>query len=401
MAEAATAKTTNFYPAEQIIQPHLRLAAENEPASHLSDRFKGQVAIEGLQAEYDAITELAELTDGQMRIELPLTFDDYDLYGPDGRSLTETAVKGLEAAREQAKKNGDLWFEVGRRSLELEEVIKAVDMIKSGEANTLQLTTDFPSALENAKEDVGGYNVTRRQALRRAITKNPDSGEILLVSQTLDGSNPEALDAVDAEFGFRTNPNEERLGQRQALTLSAEEQATIMDRSVAAYDGKMSDQFGGEWYAGRRPADYRNTYDFVCQQRDLIDTYKNLKLKDELTEDIMYDMAATINARFKAAKEGIISIVSRVDTINLDQLQQEMEQAGYEARVAGQRFSACGSTFGPGGLETSAQQAGYGNKADDECEFISKQCPECGEKNVKTKVTKTHISGSCGCTKKK
>ncbi|HVI60564.1 MAG TPA: hypothetical protein VM535_00210, partial [Candidatus Saccharimonadales bacterium] len=38
---------------------------------------------------------------------------------------------------------------------------------------------------------------------------------------------------------------------------------------------------------------------------------------------------------------------------------------------------------------------------DDDCEFVSKKCPECGAKNVKTKVTKNHISGSCGCVKKK
>lgn len=40
-------------------------------------------------------------------------------------------------------------------------------------------------------------------------------------------------------------------------------------------------------------------------------------------------------------------------------------------------------------------------KDDGDCEFISKSCPECGTKNVKTIVTKTHISGSCGCSKTK
>jgi hypothetical protein len=274
-------------------------------------------------------------------------------------------------------------------------------MIKTGKENTMVLTTNFPWALENAKEDVDGYNVTRRQSLRRALTVNPDNGKIMLCSQTLDGSNERALSAVDAEFDFQINPEEERLGQRQTLRLSAEEQAEIMDRSVTAYDTEMSAQFGGEWYAGRRPADYRNTYDFVCQQRDLIDTYKALKLKDELTEEVMYDMAATINKRFKAEKQGVVSMVPRMDMINPAQLEQEMERAGYEARVIGQRFSACGSTFGPSGIESSMEQAGFGNKSDEECEFISKKCPECGTKNVKTKVTKTRISGSCGCSKSK
>jgi hypothetical protein len=35
------------------------------------------------------------------------------------------------------------------------------------------------------------------------------------------------------------------------------------------------------------------------------------------------------------------------------------------------------------------------------CDFISKMCPQCKAKNVKTHVTATHISGSCGCKKKR
>ncbi len=37
----------------------------------------------------------------------------------------------------------------------------------------------------------------------------------------------------------------------------------------------------------------------------------------------------------------------------------------------------------------------------DDCEFISKKCPECGSKKVKTVVTKHSISGSCGCRVKR
>jgi hypothetical protein len=424
MNATAAAEAANFYPVEPTAQPHLRLivnndvlienplGAEDELAQGRSDRFKGQVAIEGLQAEYDAITELAELTDGQMRSELELTFDGYDLYGPDGRSLTETAKNGLKTAREQAKKNGNLWFEVGRRSLELEEVLVAVDMLKDGKANTMMLTTDFPVALEGAKEDIGGYNVTRKQALRRAIMANPDSGVILLISQTLDGSNPQALDAVDAEFDFQTAPGEERLGQRQLLQLSAEEQATIMDRSVQAYDRAMSAQFGGEWYAGRRPADYRNTYDFVRKQHDLIDTYKHLKLKGNLTDEVMYDMAATINARFKESKNNEQAVVRRIsilrNTVSRPDydpatLYQEMRMRGRLARLAGKSFSACGSTWKAEGLDESTEEklrsAGYGNTAETGSSWHggrvhkNAKCVSCNK--VKNEVGACHICEDC------
>jgi len=53
----------------------------------------------------------------------------------------------------------------------------------------------------------------------------------------------------------------------------------------------------------------------------------------------------------------------------------------------------------------SVDEYGNSNKAakesNDDCEFISKKCPVCGAKNVKTKVTRTQISGSCGCKVKR
>lgn len=55
----------------------------------------------------------------------------------------------------------------------------------------------------------------------------------------------------------------------------------------------------------------------------------------------------------------------------------------------------------PGGAKSSAESLdgdnGINNSMDD-CEFISKVCPKCGEKNVKTKISKGKISGACGCS---
>ncbi len=49
------------------------------------------------------------------------------------------------------------------------------------------------------------------------------------------------------------------------------------------------------------------------------------------------------------------------------------------------------------------QWSGQSSKTadDSECDFISKKCPLCGAKNVRTRITKTHIFGSCGCAKLK
>lgn len=52
-------------------------------------------------------------------------------------------------------------------------------------------------------------------------------------------------------------------------------------------------------------------------------------------------------------------------------------------------------------INTNDQTGSSKQESDKDCDFISKKCPMCGEKNVKTTVTKTHIKGACGCVKKK
>lgn len=65
--------------------------------------------------------------------------------------------------------------------------------------------------------------------------------------------------------------------------------------------------------------------------------------------------------------------------------------------VNGFSFSTQQTSFGGRGKSGSY----WNNTSDGDCEFVSKKCPECKAENVKTKITKTHISGSCGCVKKR
>lgn len=85
----------------------------------------------------------------------------------------------------------------------------------------------------------------------------------------------------------------------------------------------------------------------------------------------------------------------------------------HEGVVAGRSYSGC-----PGNIDLAADvqkeadndsinlQEAYGGKekSDEDCEFVSRSCPECGAKNVRTVVkkiseTKKRIEGACGCTK--
>ncbi|HVX57696.1 MAG TPA: hypothetical protein VHA37_08255 [Candidatus Saccharimonadales bacterium] len=67
----------------------------------------------------------------------------------------------------------------------------------------------------------------------------------------------------------------------------------------------------------------------------------------------------------------------------------------------------CGGGGGGQSTKTSAESGSEESESqhkldDDECVFISKTCPKCGEKNVKTwsrkdAAGKTHYEGECGC----
>ncbi len=420
---AGSAETANhLYPAQEAVRPHLGLVVDNSVAletiplqaeqdDYHSPRHKGRVAIEALQAEYDAITELAELTDGQMRLPVEMTYDGHDLYGPDGRSATQAAENGYKKAREQAKENGNLWFEVGRRGTERGEVPEFVQKLQEASANTMIVTSDLPHALEDAEEDVGGYNIARQLALVRVITQLPN-GKIMMYSQTLDGSNRQALEAIHTEFGFQAEPGE-LLAQRRFLNLSPDDQETVMDRITDTYDQEMQTQFGGQFYAGRTPADYRNTYDFVVQQRDLIETYKEAKLNGRLTDKFMYNLAASINNRFKTYKrqvEPAPALSRKVDKapdrtryIGYDHeaVYQELHREGRLARRAGKVFSGCGSTWkaeSDDSTESLMNSLGYSTEAATKSWhggkiFKNAKCVSC--EKVKSEVGACHICKDC------
>ncbi len=366
-----------------------------------------QKQFEHLKAYDDVITQFSELVDGSMRTSFELSFDGHELYGRDGRAMGEVTQVALDDAHKIIKNKPNLSFELRRRQLERNEYLLALKMAKGELPNTMIIPSDFPGELADATEDVGGYNVTRKQTMNRVLARKPD-GNVQMYSQSLDGSDRPALEAIYGHFGVRPQPGE-LLGQRIHVDLSPEVQDTLIDRLTGIYDRSLRARHGGEWYAGRRPADYRNTYDFVCDQHDLVQACVKLKLNDELDDNTMYDMAATMQKRFKAEKQGVINMVSRLATVNPVMLQHEIQLAGLEARQAGQSFSACGATLRADGIDVSTNndlaEAGFGNKTSEltTYKFDKKMhCVVCQKTPSKTETKK--MCGPCGlcrgCDKK-
>lgn len=365
------------------------------------------------QLRYDLQTQFAELVDGSMRTDFELYFNGHNLIGEDGRGMDEITSKSLAEAKTMVKINPEWHYEVRRRELERQEFEEIVEMAYGIGSNTMVVVSDFPLELRHATEDVGGYNVTRKQTMLRVIHKTAD-GNINMTSQSLDGSNRQALEAIYARFDLKPEDGE-LLGQRIYVDLTSHQQVTLSDELRAIYDASMSQQFGGQWYAGRQPIDYRNTYDFVCRQQDLIEECTRLNSLGQLNREYMYNFAATMQKRFKDGQSGTIEISREQATNVLARLQSEIMVAGAWAEQQGMVFSACGVSMRSGGFSGSFKNglelAGYGNKAFSSeggiCTYTLDKCPGDGCDAENVTVTSREENGvtvatasPCGCTKR-
>jgi hypothetical protein len=381
-----------------------------------------------LRYSTDTATWMAELLYGSMRTSFDFNYDGSVLRGEDGGSMDEVFETSIREAQIIAYTNPGLMFELRRRLVEGEELDDMKAMVRGelltddGEqANTIVVLSDFPAELMQTTEDVGGYNARRKQAMLRIITLEED-GSLKVTTQSLDGSNREALEAISLALGKQAEDGE-LLSQRINLNFTADGQSRLANNLTDIYDESLTQQFGGRWHAGIKQPDQRayvNTYEFSCQQTDLIDLFTQAKMTDsKAAEMLRYKLAATVSARYEQYINKQTSANIRLGTIppqafvtvrgiksSYRSLEHELEVYSRRAAARGDIFSGCGvtTTSDESVVDAQLRQLGYGNESaynsDEECEFVSEECPQCGAEKVITKVTKTHITGSCGCSKK-
>lgn len=192
---------------------------------------------------------------------------------------------------------------------------------------------------------------------------------------------------------------------------------------------RLYDEYKGTFFGQTKPAeDYRAYMDF-CRQResDLAPTVG--KIVNEilanahaistpgqatdtlhtLSQKHMVDRAIidhSIDPRvFGASAAGHIEEARFwYERGQTDRLIESRNQAQKKA-VSSSCPTGRGGNGGISGNEEGGESSGGGSSVgeDKDCDFISKECPLCKAKNVRTKVkkigNKRHISGSCGCTK--
>lgn len=354
------------------------------------------------QALYDDTTTwLAEVLDGNMRTEFCFGYDGQELYGQDGSPLSKVFSDSISDAENLAEEQPNLLFELRRRHLEYQEYQEMLEMAKGERPNTMVVVSDFPPELMQAKDSVGGYNVSRKQTMLRVITARSD-GSLNICSQSLDGSNRTALEKIYHAFGQEPAANQELLGQRIHLDLGAEDQELLVDRLAYIYDKSLSEQFGGRWHAGRNQTSNINTFDFVKMQDDLLRVF----LKDEdiknSPEDAMYNLAAAMEKRFLAYDLPLGKVISLPNTnYSAEYVRVELAAAGQTAKLSGKIFSGCGISLGSGGSQMEAtEELGYGNKTSKESSYKFDKHMHCVVCQAPPKEGETKkMCGPCGICK--
>lgn len=346
------------------------------------ERLQGQVLERGYNREQrlrdDTATWLAETLHGTMRTPFEYRFDGRELYARDGGELAPIFADAITAAEEIAQNEPNLAFELRRRQIEQSEYEAMLGMARGELPNTMVVVSDFPQELMDATEDVGGYNVRRKQTMLRVITRHED-GRLLMRSQSLDRSDRRALEAIYTALGFRVQPGE-LLGQRMHLELPDDDREFLTDYLMGVYDRELAAQYGGSWYAGIQGANPINTYEFVLAQEDLLGTYLQLS-RGEADTHLLYKVAAAMQERYDLALKGRLPLVAvEFNPRTMHMTYDEMHGAGQRADAAGRTFSGCGGSLGPNGMmsaENEMSELGYGNKTDSETEYKFDKIMHC------------------------
>jgi hypothetical protein len=368
-------------------------------------RSKNHQIDEVARRYYDTATLIAEALDGVMRSEIPLGYDGHDIYSlKDGTRYGEMLQKSIDHAEHIVEENPNYAFELRRRRLEAEELPVMLNMMDGGGPNTMVVVSDFPPELMAATEDSSGYNARRKQTMLRIVARKPD-GSLSVKTQSLDGSNRHALEAIYWHFGVKAEDGE-LLGQRITADLNLKEQAELCDTLTDVYDQSLAMQTGSQWHAGRKllPGLKRiNTYQFVLEREHILNDY--------IASD-QYGQTRSLRGLIRIFEEQYNqelygSTRDKVEAVNYQfgnsqVLEAVLQQAAQRADQAGSIYSACGGTMKA--ENTDFENAGYGNKSKEELSWhggsVKKgTCVSCKEGPKDVGVAswcKSCIKGHCG-----
>ncbi|HSE60699.1 MAG TPA: hypothetical protein VLA88_00215 [Candidatus Saccharimonadales bacterium] len=312
----------------------------------------------------DEITDAAERVRAPQMTTMEFTLTPAGLVNDLGQALRPIIEDGVAQAERMARANPDWKVELERRRLELEEyeIMESLAAEDPG-SGVLLSRWMIPDSVREGKSSLPGYNRERLKMFNRYAA--PTENGLVIGYQSLDGSNYAAVQAMDQALGYELPDglgSEAVAAQRRFIPAVSLEWLTNNQRE--AYDASLSEQLGGEWYAGRPPIDVKEVVAYVSAQTDLIEKHMAIvhkvfdltRDKDErmrLLESHRYNLAAAIDLRLHNPEAEV----------------SDLQAAGDAARGAGLDYSGdC-----PIGTSVTEQagRLGFGS------EKVWGNCPHC------------------------
>lgn len=188
---------------------------------------------------------------------------------------------------------------------------------------------------------------------------------------------------------------------------------------VKIYDDCAGGTFFGEDKPAQNYAEYREkcrgreaalqpkvesiTKELIAEASAIRDPIMAVKRLHKISEARMVEQAAfddTINPRVfgSIAAEHIIAARNYQENGDWARALHEVNWAKRTAISSSCPTALLGSSQNE---NTESERDNSRSGEDDNCEYISKECPKCNAKNVKTTVTKHRIKGDCGCSVRK
>lgn len=356
----------------------------------------------------EELSLIAEGMDRVARTEFPLQRRDNDLtYYKNGNweSYTGMLLIGRDVAIKEAQADPRKRFLADDAVRDLQYGYK-MRALKPGEQ--LVWASPYPHDVADRYGDdfmraCGRFPDRKMGFLYRAYCA--DNGNVILESQTIDQSNDEALAAA------LDSPNAD------------------MDTMVDAYDSVLERKHGERFYAGRRDAEIReNVWNTVRDQRDLVE-YFVYKLEaiarsplrgqelETATKKHIYGVWAAFKKRISGDSQMYRpprDMKAGFPAVHMALMDAEVMGAFNDFVSRGVAMVGCGGRIEMlQGLDDIMNAEAedvfdgiFGKKgsSNKDCDYISKQCPMCGTKKVRTidkgiGGSKRRISGSCGCSK--
>lgn len=236
-----------------------------------------EVDFEWERLQNEELTDIAEAID-YLYLESQFTygFNGQEVVLPDGTSLKDMYLSGVEVARRLAEIRPEFLFELQRREAEAanQDLIDGM-MRGEQEANTVIELSPFPdeaaAQYSSRHLEENGYKPKLRRGMVRIARREAD-GTLSLTTFSLDSSTLDRFQHLQALLGQKPGDSTTSILAHPRLLDTKLSTAELVRLMTESYDQKLLMETGVKYYRGR-PENSGNSMDILLRSKPIMDFY--------------------------------------------------------------------------------------------------------------------------------